>query len=146
MSLTATEGLTREDVSYLRRASDVYAINIEGQNFLRCVKRGDPRDAFSEDKRVDIPVDGNGAHGYFTRAWEFPWHTLRAGHRVSLYWFPDAWTNRYLTEVGLHADALYVDVTRGKQRPVRYLVDVGICEDNTARMCRTSGQVSTAFG
>lgn len=137
MSLTATEGLTREDVSYLRRANDVYVINIEGQNFLRAVKRGDSRDAFSEDKRVDIPVDGNGAHGYFTNAMEFPWHTLRAGDQVNLHWFPDACTNDLLREVGLHADAVYVDVRRGQKRPVRYLVDVTVCAENSARMCRS---------
>ena len=137
--LKLVEGLTKEDVSYLRRADSVYAINIEGRNFLRAVKRGDYADAFSEDKRVDIPVSGNGKDHYFTSAWEFPWHVLRVGDQVYLHWYPDAYTSESLRQVGLHGDALYVDVTRGKQnRTVRYLVEVGVCADNLARMCRSS--------
>lgn len=136
-TIVSTEGLTKEDVSYLRRADDVYAINMEGQNFLRVIKRGTYGDAFSEDKRVDIPLGrGNGRHGWFTHAGGFPWRTLRVGDQVSLYWYPDANTNELLREVGLHADALFVDVQRGKQMN-RYLVEVGVCADNSARMCRT---------
>lgn len=136
-TILSTEGLTKEDVSYLRRADDVYAINIEGQNFLRVVKRGTFGDAFSEDKRVDLPVPGNGGHGYFTNVWGFPWRTLRVGDRVSLYWYPDANTNELLRQVSLHADVLYMDVERGKQLPMRYILDVSVCADNSARMCRT---------
>jgi hypothetical protein len=135
-TIVSTEGLTKEDVSYLRRADDVYAINIEGQNFLRVVKRGTFGDAFSEDKRVDLPVPGNGKHGYFTSAWEFPWRTLRAGDRVRLYWYPDANTNELLRQVGLHADVLFLDVARGKQEN-RYVAGTSVCADNSARMCRS---------
>jgi hypothetical protein len=140
---TSVGVLTREDVSYLRRASDVYVINIDGQNYLRVVKRRDFRDEFSEDKRVDIPVNGNGANGWFTHAHDFPWRTLRAGDEVRLYWYPDANTNELLRKVGLHADAVYVDVRRGKTWN-RYLVDVSVCSDNSARACRT--ETPTSFG
>jgi hypothetical protein len=127
--------LTREDVSYLRRASDVYAINIDGQNYLRCVKRARWGDQFSEDKRVDIPVQGNGDDGWFVSAYSFPWQTLHAGNEVRLYWFPDANTNDGLREVGMHADTLYVDVRRGKAW-ARYMAAVSVCPENSARMCK----------
>src|SRR3972149_11527402 len=106
-ALATTEGtLTREDVSYLRRASDIYAINIDGTNYLRATRRADPNDSFDSDKRIDIPVRGNGENGWFTSAWSFPWHTLRAGDEVSFYWFPDANTNENLRQCGLPADTL----------------------------------------
>jgi hypothetical protein len=135
MTTETVEGLTREDTSYLRRSSDVYAINIEGQNYLRCTRRADPNDAFDTDKRVDIPVGGNGADGYFASAWSFPWHTLRPGDVVSFNWFPDANTNENLREVGLHADTLYVIVQRGK-KSAQYMAAVSVCPDNSARMCK----------
>lgn len=134
-TLTREPGLSGVDASYLRRASDVYAINIEGQNYLRCVKRADPNDAFDVERRLDIPVEGNGEDGYFTSAYSFPWHTLRTGTEIRLYWFPDANTNENLRDVGLHADTLYVDVRRGKTW-ARYMVAVSICPENSARMCK----------
>lgn len=141
MSTTVNEvGLTKEGVSYLRRADDVYGINIDGQNYLRVVKRAAFGDAFAEDRRVDIPVEGNGADGYFTSAWNFPWASLRAGDRVRLYWWPDANRNEALKEVGLHADALFVDITRGKQTH-RYVAATQVAPDNSARMCRRAPSV-----
>lgn len=135
--------LSREDTSYLRRSSDVYAINIDGQNYLRCVKRRDFGDAFSEDKRVDIPVSGNGANGWFTSVWDFPWHTLRAGDGVRLEWYPDAFRNEALKEIGFHSDVLYVHVRRGKTW-ARYLAAVQTGPESLARMCR--GEVPRSFG
>ena len=128
--------LTKEDVSYLRRADDIYGINILGQNYLRCVKRGDSRDRFDGDVTVDIPVEGNGADTWFTSMWQYPWETLRVGDKVRLHWYPDAATNETMREVGLHGDTLYVDITRGKQKPARYVAAMSVTPDNTARMCR----------
>lgn len=139
MSDTLTQNaLTREDVSYLRRADDVYAINVGGHNYLRCIKRASYSDAFDTDKRVDIPVLGNGADGYFTSAWEFPWHTLRAGDQVRFNWYPDAHTNENLRGVGFHADVLYVDIIRGKTS-ARYVAGTSVGPDDSARMCRGAG-------
>lgn len=140
-TITPTEGLTKEDVSYLRRADDVYAINIEGQNYLRAVKRGRWDDQFDSDKRVDIPVEGNGSNGWFTSGWDFPWRTLRVGDSVRLEWFPDAHRNESLRDVGLHADVLYVHVRRGKSW-ARYIAGTQVCPDNSARMCRGAAPVS----
>lgn len=136
-TMTPTAPLTREDVSYLKRASDVYAINIEGQNYLRVVKRAPFGDAFGEDRRVDIPVDGNGQNGWFHSAWEFPWASLRTGDTVRFYWFPDANRNEVLREAGLHADVLFVDITRGKSTH-RYVAATQIAPDNSARMCNSA--------
>lgn len=136
---TAREGLTPEEVSYLKRANDVYAINIDGQNYLRCIKRGDPGDSFASDMRHDIPVEGNGADNYFTSAYEFPWASLRRGDKVRLYWFPDANRNEAMREVGLHGDALFVDVERGRTS-YRYVAATQVCPDNSARMCRGAGE------
>jgi hypothetical protein len=132
---TDTPVLSKEDMSYLRRASDVYAINIDGQNYLRCVKRAKFDDAFDTDKRVDIPVAGNGREGWFTPAWEFPWHTLRAGDSVRFEWYPDAHRNDVLRDVGYHADVLYVHIRRGKTQ-ARYIAATQVGPENSARMCR----------
>ena len=134
--------LSAEDVSYLRRADDVYAINVGGANYLRVTKRADYRDAFSQDRRVDIPVGGNGADGFFASAWEFPWETLRTGDVVSFYWYPDAHTSENLRAAGLHGDVLYVDITRGK-RSARYVAGTSMCPDNSARMCRSGSRVAS---
>ena len=142
-TLEITEGLTKEHLSYLRRADDVYAIHRDGQNYIGCVKRGTFGDEFSEDKRVLIPVAGNGGEGFYSGANWFPWqtHPFREGDRLSLHWYPDAGTNDYLRDAGLHADKLYLDITRptsnGRAKSWRYLVDTAVCPDNTARMCRT---------
>jgi len=142
--MAIVHALTREDMSYLRRASDVYAINIDGQNYLRCVKRAAYGDAFSEDKRVDIPVEGNGKDGWFTSAWAFPWHTLRAGDGVRFEWYPNAQSTESLREVGFDSDALYVHIRRGKKW-AKYLAAVSTTPHGSlARMCRD--YVPTSFG
>lgn len=136
--------LTKDDTRALREASDVYGINIDGQNYLRTVKRfwGEPE---RDDIRIDIPVEGNGANGFFTSAWSFPWQTLRAGDRVYLKWDPDAKTNENLRSVKMHADALFVQITRGK-KTFEYLAAVSVCPDNSARMCRSEERVGASFG
>lgn len=140
MEAATDTGLTKEAVSYLRRADDVYAIVIDGQNYLRAVKRARFDDAFSEDKRVDIPVEGNGANGYFCSAWSFPWRTLRAGQRVRLEWYRDAGTNEALRDVGMCMDELYVHIGNESGRKwARYLVEaMAVPADSLARMCKGS--------
>jgi hypothetical protein len=135
--------LTKEDVSYLKRADDVYAINIDGQNYLRVIKRAPFGDAFGLDRRVDIPVGGNGKNGWYHSAWEFPWASLRTGDEVRFYWYPDANRNEVLREAGLHADTLFVDITRGKATH-RYVAATQVCPDNSARMCRS--EPGASFG
>ena len=152
-ALTVTRGeLTREDVSYLRRADSVYCM-FRGEewqaeapdtlgNVLVALKRADYRDAFSSDVRVPIPVAGNGAPGNYSG--HVPGtlvKLLRAGDTVSLYWYPDAGTNDYVRQAGLHVDYLYLDVMRGKTQ-YRYLADVSVCPDNSARMCKVAGRDS----
>ena len=131
--------LTKEDISYLKRADDVYAINIDGQNFLRVIKRADWRDRFSDDKRVDIAVDGNGASGFFCSAWHFPWHTLRVGQTVRFDWFPGALMSDNLRAVGYVGDELSVDIgSASGKNSARYLVETYVGPDNSARMCKKS--------
>lgn len=142
--VAAVDALTKEDISYLRRASDIYAINIDGQNYLRCVKRADYGDAFSEDKRVDIPVEGNGKNGWFTSAWSFPWHTLRAGDGVRFEWYPNAHSTENLKSVGYDADVLFVHIRKGKMW-AKYIAAVQTTpHDSLARMCRDD--VPASFG
>jgi len=136
MSMTATEAvLTKEDMSYLRRADDVYAINIDGQNYLRVVKRRPFGDEFADDKRVDIAVAGNGSDGWFVSLWGFPWHTLRAGDGVRFEWYPDAFRNEVLRNVGYHSDVLYLHIRKGKTW-ARYIGAVQTGPENSARMCK----------
>lgn len=147
MSATATEThvLTKEDVSYLRRADDLYArhdgdgeaYGSDGGNVIGAVKRAPWGDRFAQDVTVLIPVNGNGRQGNFTslHSGESVIRSLRAGDAVSFYWYPDAGTNENARDAGLHVDYLYLDVTRGK-RQSRYLVAVSVCPDNSVRMCK----------
>ena len=70
---------------------------------------------------------------------------LKAGDILRLHWYADAMSNGYVedsvtnNEVArgyrLHADALYLKVTRGEKR-YAFLLDVSVCPSNTARMIR----------
>jgi len=138
-------GLTREDISYLRRADEVYAQHRGEEwksespvgNVLVALKRGKRDDQFSQDVRVPIVVDGNGAPGNFANPVPRTIvRLLRAGDKVYLYWYPDAGTNEYCKDAGLHVDYLYLHVTRGKQQ-FEYLASVSVCPHNSARMCKS---------
>lgn len=71
---------------------------------------------------------------------------LKPGDVLRLNWYADAMTNGYLEGAAvrpghhaagqtLHADALYLRITRGERR-FAFLIDVEICPSNTARMIR----------
>lgn len=144
-TLTETRTLTREDVSYLRRADDLFArhdgdgndYQSAGGNMIGAVKRAPYGDQFAHDVTVLIPVGGNGRQGNFTSLYnvESVIRDLRAGDEISFYWYPDAGTNQYARDARLHVDYLYLDVTRGK-RTRRHLAAVSVCPDNSARMCK----------
>lgn len=144
-TLTETRVLTKEDVTYLRRADDMFARHdgdgtdylTDGGNMIGAVKRAPYGDRFAQDITVLIPVNGNGRQGFFTNlhSAESVLRTLRAGDAVSFYWYPDAGTNDYARGAGLHVDHLYLDVTRGA-RTVRHLASVSVCPENSARMCK----------
>jgi hypothetical protein len=61
--------------------------------------------------------------------------SLREGDEVTFEFYPDCHSNGYVAKAGLHADALFLRVTRGKNQ-FRYELDQSICPDNSARMCR----------
>ncbi len=101
-----------------------------------------------------------GAEGYncfemihvaqFCEVWRTIAQSLKAGDVLTLRWSADNFRNGYvegarITEkdeyrgMELHADALYLEVTRGegrKRRKLVFLLDVSVCVDNTARMVR----------
>lgn len=61
--------------------------------------------------------------------------TLRAGDIVRFSFYPDCHSNGYVAAAGLHADCLYLHVTRNGKRQTWELTD-SICPANSARMCR----------
>lgn len=61
---------------------------------------------------------------------------LRVGDFLALHWRASNNT-QYLNDAGLHRDELRVGISRGR-RQWTFLVDVGTCPDNTARMIRRS--------
>jgi hypothetical protein len=61
-------------------------------------------------------------------------HTLREGDEITFRFYPDAHSNGYVAQANLHADVLYLDVTR-KGKRFTWELDSGVCPDNSARMC-----------
>jgi hypothetical protein len=62
--------------------------------------------------------------------------TLRAGDAIAFEFYPDCHSNQYVTDAGLHADALRMLVYRDSSRVACWEVAQSICPDNSARMCK----------
>jgi hypothetical protein len=61
--------------------------------------------------------------------------TLRVGDELTFSFYPDGHCNGYIAAAGLHADILYLRVTRNGKRHTWELT-TSICATNSARMCR----------
>lgn len=72
--------------------------------------------------------------------------TLRAGDAISFMFYPDARSNGYLEDAGIHGDTLYLNVYRKGKHCARFELASSICKDNSARMCRmtSAGQLAIA--
>jgi hypothetical protein len=61
--------------------------------------------------------------------------TLREGDEIRFSFYPDCHSNGYVASAGLHADCLYLHVTRNGKRRTWELAS-SITAANSARMCR----------
>ena len=61
--------------------------------------------------------------------------TLRIGDEVTFSFYPDAHSNGYVAMADLHADVLYMHVTRNDKRQT-WELDISITPSNSARMCK----------
>ena len=61
--------------------------------------------------------------------------TLRVGDELTFSFYPDCHSNGYVAAAGLHADCLYLHVTRNDKRQSWELASQ-VCANNSARMCK----------
>ncbi len=72
--------------------------------------------------------------------------TLRTGDAIAFLFYPDAHTNGYLEDAGLHGDILYLNVFRKGKQCARFELAHSNCRDNSARMCRLVSTGQLAIG
>jgi hypothetical protein len=150
--------LTKLDIAAFRKADAlcVHLSQLYPTGLVRLIKRAG-QNTFDSDKEhvIECPVtlygyrnqnaiaDGAAcfAHVSFYHAQNTPAscivNTLRADDEISFEFYPDGQSNGYTAKAQLHADVLYLIVRRndGSKR-YRWELDVSICPDNSARMCR----------
>ena len=152
--------LTKMDVAALRKA-DTLVVHLSKEHangLVRAIKRveRDERNPFAQDvehiitaasvslyhsNASDLIANGGvrcTGHVSFYHSQNTPAstiiHTLREGDEITFRFYPDAHTNGYVFDAGLHADVLYLDVRRNGKR-LSWKLDISICQNNTARMC-----------
>lgn len=144
--------LTKDDIAAIRKANDI-CIHLNASNpdgLVRLIKRK-PYNAkpFDCDLEHALParvqVENRMQAECFAMAGIYHEQgcgissilkTLRAGDELTFSFWPDAHSNQYVTEAGLHADALYLDARRDGKRIARWELDQSTCPDNSARMCK----------
>lgn len=62
--------------------------------------------------------------------------TLKEADEITFSFWPDAHSNDYVRKAGLHADVLYLHVRRPDGKSYSWELDVSVCPDNSARMCK----------
>lgn len=154
--------LTKLDIAAIRHADYLHVVydapkNLNGDTCrVRATKRREPteRDPFAHDVdhyiaapvivyqnwKTDISAARCSSLVYLypdqiTHAGSVL-RTLRAGDAIAFRFWPDALPNGNVKGAGLHADVLYLLVYRNCKQVAEYKLDVSVCEDNTARMCR----------
>lgn len=164
-TLTTTEALTTQNLRALRNATAVvFTARADGTAEIRAIRDADRSSSGFEDS-VSIPV-GNASQRTLTgfahmSSYHEGWrtmvqHVLRAGDQVALSFRADYGTNNYARSArgdstllpegerdggiyyaGLHVDEFWLVITRGNKR-LDFMMDIGVCPDNTARMCKKS--------
>lgn len=153
--------LSKDDIAAIRRADDL-VIHLNSKypaGLVRLIKRK-PYNAkpFETDQEIvlesaKVSIEGHKAHAgiesgqvqCFDSVGIYPSQntpvsnvlkTLRAGDEVEFQFRPDYHCNGYVAAAGLHADALMLIVRRNGARHAEFELAMGICPDNSARMCR----------
>lgn len=153
--------LTKIDLNALHKADDL-VVHLGGRwadGLVRAIKRKDynSTDPFETDKEhviesVEVGCehfqarDAVEAGGQFCAHVSFYHnqqthasavvHTLRVGDEIKFSFYPDAHSNGYLAQHGLHGDVLYMVVRRKGKTVARWELAHSICANNSARMCR----------
>ena len=151
--------LTKNDIAAIRGANDicVHLNQRHPQGLVRLIKRK-PYNAkpFETDQEHDLTATvtmetfagrqalESGAAQCFAMAGIFHnqrcevssiLKTLRVGDVLEFSFYPDGNSNGYVAAAGLHADFLYLRVTRNGKRQCWKLIS-SVCPANSARMCR----------
>jgi hypothetical protein len=152
--------LTKTDIDAIRRADDL-CIHLGTRNpngFVRLIKRKPynakpfetDQDYILENAVVKVETTlgqralESGAAEFFESVGLYHnqaspassiLKTLRAGDELTFSFYPDCHSNGYVAAAGLHADCLYLHVTRNGKRQ-SWEIAQSICPNNSARMCR----------
>jgi len=157
--------LTKLDIAAIRKA-DTLVIHLNKANpqgTVRCVKRADYTiDPYAKDQSYSLDCDVVLRHVYgattsvtdtdiacfghvsIYSGQRCPVYcmleTLKEGDELTFSFYADAHSNGYIAKAGLHADVLNLLVRRplkdGKSRYYTWELNVSICPENSARMCR----------
>lgn len=152
--MTAT--LTKDDIAAIRKANDL-CVHLNTNNpdgLVRLIKRK-PYNAkpFDCDQEHALPARVQMENRTVAQCFEMIgiYHdqgchasnvlkTLRVGDELTFSFWPDAHSNQYVKDAGLHADVLYLDVRRDGKRVARWEIGHSIGPDNSARMCHGARQ------
>lgn len=152
--------LTKTDIAAIRRADDI-CIHLNSRNpngLVRLIKRKRYNAApFETDQEyvlenASVTVETasartvleNGTGEFFSMSGIYHSQgapvssilkTLREGDQIRFSFYPDCHSNAYVASAGLHADCLYLYVTRNGKRQT-WEFESSICPANSARMCR----------
>ncbi len=154
--------LTKLDIAAMR-AANTLCVHLTAHNptgLVRLIKHADrSKDVFAQDAEhvlADCEVNLYGFHNRtairdggkcfslinFYHSQHTPAsciiRTLRIGDVISFQFYPDAHSNQYVKNAGLHADVLYMNVKRGDKR-FTWKLDCQVCPNNSARMCHNVG-------
>jgi hypothetical protein len=147
--------LTKIDIAALRQCDFVHVTLIDGVAKVRAVKRIEQSESqpFACDKEHAIAAEVT--NNDIARLWKCSelvrvyrdnqdhasavFAMLRAGDKVRFHFYPDAHTNQYLRDAGLHGDALKLIVERGAKK-FWFELSSSHCPDNTARVCQSVRQ------
>lgn len=159
---TIIEGLTRDDITALRKADTISFVLSPATSYIACSFNGaDGKEqsrreinvehhlaTYDNEKGARKPLAEVAVCHYFMATskndelWQTIASVLRTGDCVSLLWLRSAMTNNYMREAGLFGDRLDLLVERKNNKPgsrtkrLRFTLATQCCQDNTARMIR----------
>lgn len=150
--------LSAMDIKALRNADHICFSHNDGKGKIRAIKV--LKKPTPWEKERDYPIEVNSEfygsmfhstsnfdlikafymihHAPYDKVWLTIASILKPNDVLKLAWHYDGYTNGYCDKNSLHADSLHLEVLRGDKK-LEFLVSVGVCEDNTARMIRRNG-------
>lgn len=158
--LTLPPSIDKTDLAALLKADDICVhLTIDHpQGLVRAIKRKrhTPKDPFAQDVEHRVTatatIDNYRGQEAFDRGGVKCFEllgvyasqkshvysvlrTLRVGDQLVFRFYPDGHNNGYGAAGRIHVDALYLDVYRKGHLYAKWLLDTGVGENNSARMC-----------